>query len=597
MSTSLSPASIFHSQNEHDPSVAKDRLRSLCIPAAILIAFWAVIVLIVNPVGEFMVNDDWAFVRALETLVFKGTMPTTGWGPSGAPGGPSLIVHLLWGRLFTFWGGFSITTLRISVLTLAILGSFALLVLLRKAGASPWVALWGSLTLVLNPLFLSQSFTYMSDITFAAMAIFALLLLHAGIERGKTSIIVLGLLFALCSILTRQFGVVIPAAFVATCFLHPRGRDLGRWKMVFLATIVDLIPWVGYEYFLYLIGSTPITHHQIFSNILLYPQTKGLFAYLQFLCVNFFLAGLLYVSFLISPVLVLRYRTFSEWKTFRFFFVLLTLILLLFESALFMGLINPQIYLFRNVIFNLGIGPILLKDTYILGITRTATISKPLYYLLLYWAILAMFVLCGLMLSSLRRLLRPDSGSKGRQIKFFSILALSAGLIYLAIITPGGFHDRYLIPVCAFFIVWTIADCEPGLDQPLGPAALLGGLPPLLILALLAVFGTHDFMDMKRSVKQAQDYLVGQLDVKPCEIDGGLEFNGYHCYSPDFHPKKGLSWWWVRKEDYVITLGPLPDYRVVRTFPFKRYIGPDGAVFVLKPQKHSWSSNLEQGLQ
>ncbi len=378
MSTSPSLASIFHSQNEHEPSAAQNRLSSLCIPAAILIAVWAVIVLIVNPVGEFMINDDWAFVRALETLTFKGTMPTTGWGPSWAPGGPSLIVHLLWGRLFTFFGGFSVTTLRISVLTLGILGSFALLVLLRKAGASPWVALWGALTLVFNPLFLSQSFTYMSDITFAAMAIFALLLLYAGIERASTPIIVLGLLFALCSILTRQFGIVIPAAFVAACFLHPRGRDLGRWKIVFLATIVDLIPWVGYEYFLYSIGSTPITHHQIFTNILLYPETKGFFAYLQFLFVNFFLAGLLYVSFLISPVLALRYRTFSGWKPFRYFFVLMTLILLSFEAVLFMGLIDPQVYFVRNIIFDFGIGPILLKDTYILGITRTATYSKAL---------------------------------------------------------------------------------------------------------------------------------------------------------------------------------------------------------------------------
>ncbi|MGB6065556.1 MAG: hypothetical protein WBG50_12155 [Desulfomonilaceae bacterium] len=540
-----------------------------------------------------MINDDWAFVRALETLTFKGTMPTTGWGPSWAPGGPSLIVHLLWGRLFTFFGGFSVTTLRISVLTLGILGSFALLVLLRKAGASPWVALWGALTLVFNPLFLSQSFTYMSDITFAAVAIFALLLLYAGIERASTPIIVLGLLFALCSILTRQFGIVIPAAFVAACFLHPRGRDLGRWKIVFLATIVDLIPWVGYEYFLYSIGSTPITHHQIFTNILLYPETKGFFAYLQFLFVNFFLAGLLYVSFLISPVLALRYRTFSGWKPFRYFFVLMTLILLSFEAVLFMGLIDPQVYFVRNIIFDFGIGPILLKDTYILGITRTALIPKPLYYLLVYWAILAMAVLCGLMLSSLRRLLRTEIGPQGRQMKLFPLLALLAGLIYLGIITPGGFHDRYLIPVCVFFIIWIVADFEPRWGQLLRPSALLAGLPSLLILASVAVLGTHDFMDMKRSLKQAQDYVVRQLDVKPCEIDGGLEFNGYHCYSPGFKPQNGLSWWWVRKEDCLITLGPLPRYHVVRTFTFKRYIGPDGAVFVLKPQKHLSKSNFD----
>ena len=583
MSIPASFASVFFSQNRHEAPVSIERPTSLCIPLLILVAVWTVIVLIVNPVGEFMVNDDWAFVRALETLTFEGRMPTTGWGPSWAPGGPSLIVHLMWGRLFTFFGGFSITVLRISVLTLGILGSCALLVLLRLAGASAWVALWGALTLVVNPLFLSQSFTYMTDITFAGMAVFSLLSLHAGVQRASTPMIVLGMLFALCSILTRQLGVIIPLAFVTACFLHPRGTDLGRWKMVFLVTLVDLVPWAAYEYFLYSIGSTPITQHQVFQNLLLYPQTRGLFAYLAFLCANFFSAGLLYVGFLISPVLALKYRVLSGWRAFKYFFVILTSTFLLLESALLTGIIDLPVFFSRNIIFNFGIGPILLKDTYILEITRTANIPKPLYYFLLYWSILSLGAVLCLMYSSLRRLLRTESGAAHQEIKFLPLFALLAGLMYLGMITPGGFHDRYLIPVCIFFIVWVVSDLELGWDQSLRLSAVLGGFLPFLLLAFLAVLGTHDFMDMKRSLKKAQDYLVHQMNVQPCDIDGGLEFNGYHCYSPDFRPHEGLSWWWVRKEDYLITLGPLPDYQVVRSFPFKRYFGPDGAVFVLRP--------------
>ena len=412
MSIPASFASVFPSQNKHEAPVTIERPTSLCIPLLVLVAVWTVIVLIVNPVGEFMVNDDWAFVRALETLAFEGRMPTTGWGPSWAPGGPSLIVHLLWGRLFTFFGGFSITVLRISVLTLGILGSCALLVLLRLGGASAWVALWGALTLVVNPLFLSQTFTYMTDITFAGMAVFSLLFLHAGVQRASTPMLVLGLLFALCSILTRQLGVIIPLAFVTACFLHPRGKELGRWKMVFLVTLVDLVPWAAYEYFLFTIGSTPITQHQVFHNLWLYPQSRGLPSYLTFLYVNFFQAGLLYVAFLISPVLALKYRLFSGSRAFRYFFIILTSTFLLLESALLTGLIDLPVFFFRNVIFDFGIGPILLKDTYILEITRTATIPKPLYYLLLYWSILSLGAVLGLMFSSLRRLLKPESGSR-----------------------------------------------------------------------------------------------------------------------------------------------------------------------------------------
>ncbi len=92
-------------------------------------------------------------------------------------------------------------------------------------------------------------------------------------------------------------------------------------------------------------------------------------------------------------------------------------------------------------------------------------------------------------------------------------------------------------------------------------------------------------MELKRAQKEAVDYLVQEKAVNPCHVDAGFEFNGYHCYDPDFQPPKGLSWWWVHKEDYVLTLGPLPEYDTVRTFPFKRYAGPPGAIYVLKPNE------------
>jgi hypothetical protein len=81
----------------------------------------------------------------------------------------------------------------------------------------------------------------------------------------------------------------------------------------------------------------------------------------------------------------------------------------------------------------------------------------------------------------------------------------------------------------------------------------------------------------------ALDYLVKEKRVDPCHIDGGFEFNGYHCNGKPFHRRPGLSWWWVHQEDFVVTLGPLPGYRVIRTYPFNRYMGWAGAVHVLEP--------------
>jgi len=105
----------------------------------------------------------------------------------------------------------------------------------------------------------------------------------------------------------------------------------------------------------------------------------------------------------------------------------------------------------------------------------------------------------------------------------------------------------------------------------------------VICLGLWSTCQVHDFMEMKQSQKKAHDYALQKLGANPCSMDGGFEFNGYHCYRNDFQPPKGLSWWWVSREDYLVTLGPLPGYRVLQIFPFQRYCGPSGAIHLLQP--------------
>jgi hypothetical protein len=66
---------------------------ALCV----LLLCWLAIIWIVGPTGEFMVNDDWSFVKMLDALRNEGRLIATGWGG----GGPAAIIHVLWGWLFT----------------------------------------------------------------------------------------------------------------------------------------------------------------------------------------------------------------------------------------------------------------------------------------------------------------------------------------------------------------------------------------------------------------------------------------------------------------------------------------------------------------
>lgn len=553
-------------------------MRLLWLDIVALVAVWALVVVAVNPCGEFMVNDDWAFVRSLETLKAQTKLPTTGWGPEHAPGGPSLIVHLLWGLLFTKIAGFSLTALRLSVLSLGIVGSVALLVLLRLARAPHWLALAGAFTLVFNPLYLSLSFTFMTDVTFTAVALLSMLFLWLGRERSHTGLVVIGFICALAMVLIRQVGLVIPLGFAAACLLHPDRSPIGPLKVFLLALLIVVGPWILYEAVLAYTGGTPFTRHQIIHDILRRPLEKGFPDYAIFLARQLVHAALGYTCLLISPVVAIRLPEFIRKRWFRYTAAILTAALIVVEAGMLTGTIALPVVLHRNVIYDLGLGPVLLRDTYILGATRTWMLPPWLFYLVAYWGVISMVTVAACAASSLKDLLRGRG-----HCSFLGAFALLCAFAYLVVILLTGFHDRYLIPLCAFLILWFIAETPPEVGafsiRRLGAAAV-----PLVVTACFSVPAMHDFMELKRSIARAHDFLVNDLKTDPCRVDGGFEFNGYHCYRSDFVAQKGVSWWWVSAEDYLVTLGPLPGYRVIQTFPFRRWLGPVGEVFILRPE-------------
>ena len=568
----------FLCSNSRRPSGADSKLIA-CYPYVVCALVWIALIIFINPVGEFMINDDWSFARMLKILLTEGRISATGWGK----GGPSAIVHILWGGLFTSFLGFSATTLRISVLVMGVACAFALLVLLRRCGAPRWAALLGTLTLVFNPLFLSQSFTYMTDITFVSLAIFSLLFIHLGTSDSKTTLTVIGLLLALASILTRQIGIVIPLGFIAAVIVHPKGEELGRTKMIALALAISLAPWPMYECFLSWVGSTTVVDHAVFGHILGYPITKGFPDYVVFILVQVFHGALGYTAFLISPVLALAYVPWFKRRDFRWFLYALTVGFAILEALLILGWVDLPILFHINVIFDCGIGPILLKDTYIEGIQRTCSMGAPLFYLVIYWAMLAVVALLAEMQSMVRDLFSGWPGKTETGAGFLTALCLFASIFYLGIIILTDFHDRYLIPLCAFLIICIVSARSSDYASSWTVKMSLPGIISLIVIALCSAAMVKDFMEMKRSQKQAQDYVVQRLGTDPCRFDGGFEFNGYHCYSKDFKAKEGLSWWWVGREDYLLTLGPLPGYKAVKVFPFERWVGPDGGVYILKP--------------
>ena len=149
------------------------------ICALLLVFIWVLAALLVNPVGDFPLNDDWAYGFAVRSLVETGHLRLSGWTAT------NLIAQVPWGALFCLPFGFSFTALRLSTLVLGLIGVLATYGLLREARASAWLALFGSLVLAFSPIYFALSYTFMTDVPFTAVATASSWLLLRGLRRDS----------------------------------------------------------------------------------------------------------------------------------------------------------------------------------------------------------------------------------------------------------------------------------------------------------------------------------------------------------------------------------------------------------------------------
>ena len=261
-----------------------------------------------------------------------------------------------------------------------------------------------------------------------------------------------------------------------------KGKTLGRLKSAILALGITVVPWLGYELFLYRLGSTPIIEHTMLRDAVMNAYSMDPLRYARFLLWNFLVSTVGYVCFLISPVLAVYYGSLWSLRSFRYFVILLSAALSAYEVFLLFGIVDPPVIMSGNVIYNLGIGPIVLRDTYIMGLERSATLPKAVYAVIVYWTLIAAVVFSALVIHGLRDLgrlrgTRDCLAVTGNRVRcgasesrwgglrlagsFTAHNCLLTALLYMAIIVPLAPYDRYLILPCALLIVRLVAGMPP----------------------------------------------------------------------------------------------------------------------------------------
>jgi hypothetical protein len=560
--------------NGNSGKMEKDKSRDVlpsgtAVDWAAISFLWCVAVLVVKPIGNFPLNDDWAWGMTVKRLVEGGGYHPTGWA------GMTLITQVLWGALFCIPKGFSFNALRVSALVLALLGVLAMYSLVRRLNGSRFLAICCALTLACNPIYFALSNTFMTDVPFTTMAILASFFYVRHLQNGGDLDLIIGTAISIAAVLCRQLGLCLPLALGATLLLkHGFQR---RWIIrAVVPLLISILVLGAFQHWLRATGRLPALYSVKTDKL------RDVLAQPARIPVNVAYFGwsmLMYLGWFLAPVMVLTgwWKRSASTRPRVILLARLTLGLFLVASIVRFLVLPKLMPVHNNIIIPEGIGPASLRDTLNLHLPNLPALPAWFWLavtaLSLAGAAVLVFIAAKIGVALFPTGRFEQSNDDGLIATFFLLSACS----YLVPFVLTGFFDRYLLPVTAFLAAFLAVSFEP---KAVGPSRARQSLALLLILAfgVFAIAGTRDYFEWNRTRWHAVEELLTKKDVKPQDVDGGFEFNGWYMYDTFT-----MTNWWVVTGPYVISFGKIEGYEPISNYTYQHWMPPyEGTIFVLK---------------
>ncbi len=509
----------------------------------VLAAVFALSVVIVNPIGNFPLDDDFAYGRTVLNFL-HGNYRISGWISA------TVIFQTFIGMLFSMILGFSFTVLRFASIFIAFLGVSACYFALKELKFSEKLAVLGSLLLLFNPLYFSKAFNFHSDIYFVAMMLFSVLFYVMAVNRGYSIFyLTLGSLFSVFAILVRQNGVFIPVGVVAFLLVN-RKLNLRRF---FVVAVVPFVAFAAYEFWFYFI------HGVTESGSLMSEYDLPHIADLVFRLVPFRLFAIfIYAGLLLLPLsfpLLLRFKSY--------FYSLNRLDKAIFSLLCFGGIsgiafmyffYHKLLFYMPTMIHSSGLGPVYLQG-----------FKLPVFPAIVLFALALASVLSASVISLKIKSGFTKSGSLGLVylVGFFQ-------LVFLMLILTV--FDRYLLPIFFPIIVLLLVFFN---------RTFFSFRLAVILVALMAVFsvaGTQDYLSWNRARNEAIGGLLAQ-GIQADKIDGGFEHAAWNFYeftkaNPKVNNAKPYDPGWIRDyfpvidSEYVVSFSPLERYSVLKEYSY-----------------------------
>lgn len=516
-------------------------------PYSILLAVWLLALLVVQPFGEFPLNDDWAYAKNVYHLAEKNQFVVDPWPAM------NLVAQTAYGTLVAKVFGFSLLTLRMSMVAMAVLTSLVLYTLFYRLTKNKTNALVLVLGFCFSAIYLPLSFSFMTDVFFLAMSVFAVYQAYRYHLYGAWLNYGLFIAFTCLAVLTRQHGLLLPLLLVGPVYAQKKISVQG----ILLTAAPLVLTWLTHDKYRHY-----LTHYGIAHNI---QDTQKLSDYLHTapFIEHYKHAGdlLLTSGWLLLPgvILLLLASGHPFKKRHAVSLISIALVVGILVYAAWPG--YPQ----GNMANTLEIGPRTIKGDV------AASTSLTLWW----WVLLTK---CIGFASIVLALLYAKQNLAGKSLKEnalnYSVIVVA--VVYFVFVSINqAYFDRYALPLALFVLLLMVPLAKDSLAAP-RKQLVVGAI---VFTVLFSTVFTRNYFQWQNTRWKAISYLE-KKQIPPTKIDGGFEYNGWHAKDHVFSaPPK--SWWWVVDDEYIVAKSRLKGYAIDTIFISPSFPFGSDTIFVL----------------
>jgi hypothetical protein len=520
--------------------------------------------LFISPVGEFALNDDWVHTDILKHWVDTGDFRMNPFA------GPTFYIPILYGAGLTKLFGFSFTVLRISTLFFALLTLLVLFFFLNRVTNKPHLNFFIVLSLWLNPIFYSLSFTFMTDIPALFLIVCSLYAFYKAFDEQKPQWIFAGSLISVLGFFVRQTNILVMVAggIYATYELIKNIKIQSAYKknIAFKHLLWSFgIPAMIWSIIYYLLS---INH--ILPDVIGLHRFGGDFAQTRTHIMWWSWYTIIYLGFFVIPF----FMSYIFKKPLNKMGNKL-LVICIFISALLAGIFKIALHMrfpyISNIIVSQGIGP---ANDVLRGMDKSLFSS-------IMWSFIGVFIASS---SGYLVYLFTRKKLHEKPIGFMYIFSI----IYLIPILLLSSFDRYYLPL--YIVIAVLLARHIDSKKYTMPILILC----IVTLSIFSVSQTKFYLNWNQTRWNLANEALILSKNTPEIVDGGYEWNGWNAYWSAYDATlQGVPhgrWtgpWWIRSlfvnntEEYIVSFAPIIDYTILESKKIPGW-NPNNTVYLLK---------------